>query len=97
MTAAQPRPVRRIDLRAKRTVSEFLEKPGGDGMWVNAGFFVLEPGSWITSRRFDHLGKEAARSARAGRAFAAYRHLGFWQPMDGLRDKVILEDPVELR
>lgn len=74
-------------------VSAFVEKPGGDGMWVNAGFFVLEP------RVIDYIEgdttvweKEPLEALAREGALAAYRHRGFWQPMDGLRDKVILEE-----
>jgi glucose-1-phosphate cytidylyltransferase len=74
-------------------VRTFEEKPAGDRSWVNAGFFVLSPAV------FDHLeGDDTVwekgpleRLARDGR-LAAYRHGGFWQPMDTLRDKNLLEE-----
>jgi glucose-1-phosphate cytidylyltransferase len=95
VTAAQP-PGRfgalTLDSSQPR-VSEFLEKPGGDGMWVNAGFFVLEP------QALDYIDGDATiwektplESLAHERTLAAYRHTGFWQPMDGLRDKVYLEE-----
>jgi glucose-1-phosphate cytidylyltransferase len=73
-------------------VSEFEEKPQlGEG-WVNGGFFVLEPGvaDYIDS---DDVAFERApleRLAEAGQ-LAAYRHEGFWQPMDTMRDVELLE------
>ena len=74
-------------------VSEFLEKPGGDGMWVNAGFFVLEP------KVLDYVDgdstiweKKPLEALAHERTLAAYRHRGFWHPMDGLRDKLYLEE-----
>jgi glucose-1-phosphate cytidylyltransferase len=73
-------------------VPSFFEKPQGDGAWVNGGFFVMEPSV------FDEIEGDATvwerepmeRLAQAGQ-LAAYRHRGFWQPMDTLRDKVYLE------
>jgi glucose-1-phosphate cytidylyltransferase len=74
-------------------ISSFKEKPQGDSAWVNGGFFVLEP------KIFDYIeGDETVweqapmeRLAREDQ-LAAYRHQGFWQPMDTLRDKNVLED-----
>jgi glucose-1-phosphate cytidylyltransferase len=74
-------------------IRTFHEKPEGDGAWVNGGFFVLEPGV------FDYIDSDATvweqepveRLANEGR-LAAYRHSGFWQPMDTLRDKMVLEE-----
>jgi glucose-1-phosphate cytidylyltransferase len=74
-------------------VSGFVEKPAGDGGWINGGFFVLQ------SQVFDYLKGDAdvweyepmERLAREGQ-LAAFHHEGFWQPMDTLRDKNILED-----
>jgi glucose-1-phosphate cytidylyltransferase len=74
-------------------ITSFREKPKGDGAWVNGGFFVLEPGvfeyiasdSTVWEREpLEQLGHENQLSA--------YRHSGFWQPMDTLRDKMYLED-----
>ena len=74
-------------------IDEFVEKPRGDGGWVNGGFFVLEP------RVLDYIADESTvwerepmeRLARDGE-LAAYRHTGYWQPMDTLRDKMVLEE-----
>jgi glucose-1-phosphate cytidylyltransferase len=72
-------------------VVEFAEKPQTREGWINGGFFVFEPGV------FDYLDDESPlergpleRLAEAG-ALLAYRHDGFWQPMDTLRDKQLLE------
>jgi glucose-1-phosphate cytidylyltransferase len=74
-------------------IRTFHEKPEGDGAWVNGGFFVLEP------EVFDYIDGDASvweREPLEGLAnegkLAAYRHTGFWQPMDSLRDKIVLED-----
>ena len=75
-------------------VSNFMEKPeGGETPWINGGFFVLEPGI------FDYLGsddtvweKAPLENLAADGQLAAYRHTGFWQPMDTLRDRNMLEE-----
>jgi glucose-1-phosphate cytidylyltransferase len=76
----------------QQRVTSFAEKPAGDGAWVNGGFFVLEPGvlDYIAGddTYFEHEPLE--RLARDGELMA-YRHRGFWQPMDVLRDKNLLE------
>jgi glucose-1-phosphate cytidylyltransferase len=82
-----------LDLTEKNEVLGFQEKPKGDGGWINAGFFVVEP------KIFDYLTddetvleKEPLENlARAGE-LVAYKHRGFWQPMDSLRDKTQLEE-----
>jgi len=73
-------------------VPEFVEKPQGDGAWINGGFFVLEPQviDYIPSDDMPWEKEPLARLAHEGQ-MAAYRHDGFWQPMDTLRDKMVLE------
>lgn len=73
-------------------VTGFIEKPHGDGAWINGGFFVLSP------KVIDYIDDDSTvweqspleRLAREGQ-LSAYRHYGFWQPMDTLRDKLALE------
>ncbi|MBM3826719.1 MAG: glucose-1-phosphate cytidylyltransferase [Verrucomicrobia bacterium] len=93
VTAVQP-PGRfgALDIRAGDAVAGFREKPQGDGSWINGGFFVLEPSV------IDHVKDDACvweREPLEALAFAdqlrAFRHTGFWQPMDTLRDKAALE------
>lgn len=73
-------------------VDSFKEKPQGDGAWINGGFFVLEP-SAIDRIEGDATvwEQEPMRSLAHDGQLSAYRHEGFWQPMDTLRDKVLLE------
>ena len=74
-------------------VDGFIEKPQGDGSWINGGFFVLSPkvldrieGDQTTWEQEPLVGL-----AKDGQ-LSAFRHEGFWQPMDTLRDKRVLDD-----
>lgn len=73
-------------------VSEFVEKPAGDGGYINGGFFVLNP-SVIGRIEGDRTPweLEPLQSLAADGQLAAYRHDGFWQAMDTLRDKTQLD------
>lgn len=75
------------------TVCEFLEKPLGDGTWINGGFFVLEPGifEYIAGDETIWEREPLAKLAADGQLMS-YRHYGFWQPMDTLREKNLLEE-----
>jgi len=74
-------------------VNSFKEKPKGDGAWINGGFFVLEPGI------FDYIEGDSTiwernpleRLAQSSQ-LVAYKHNGFWKPMDTLRDKKEMEE-----
>jgi len=93
MTATQP-PGRFGALELKgHTVSSFLEKPHGDGGWINGGFFVLNRKvvEYIDS---DDMPWERAPLEHLANddQLRAFFHHGFWQPMDTLRDKTHLED-----
>jgi glucose-1-phosphate cytidylyltransferase len=74
-------------------VRSFLEKPAGEGGWVNGGFFVVEPAvlDYIEGDETIWERGPMERLAHEDR-LAAYRHRGFWHPMDTLRDKMVLED-----
>jgi glucose-1-phosphate cytidylyltransferase len=75
------------------TVHHFQEKPAGDGAWINGGFFVLEPGvlSYLDGDNTVWEQQPLQRLAAEGQ-LSAYRHSGFWQAMDTLRDKNHLEE-----
>ncbi len=76
-----------------RRVDSFKEKPQGDGAWINGGFFVLNPKVIDYIDSDDEPWERAPLQELAHRGeLAAYRHPGFWQPMDTLRDKMLLED-----
>jgi glucose-1-phosphate cytidylyltransferase len=75
-------------------INQFQEKPmNGDTPWINGGFFVCEP-EVIDLIRDDASvwEKEPLEVMARGGQLSAYRHTGFWQPMDTLRDKYFLED-----
>lgn len=74
-------------------IASFREKPDGDGGWINGGFFVLSP------KVLEYIADDASIWEReplqrlaADRQLAAFRHDGFWQPMDTVRDKLLLEE-----
>lgn len=82
-----------LDLSAENIVRGFQEKPKGDGAWINGGFFVLQP------EVFDYIGDDSTIFERApmenlarDNQLVAYKHDGFWQPMDTMRDKDYLEE-----
>lgn len=93
LTAVQP-PGRFGSLAFERgRVLAFEEKPQGDGSWINGGFFVLEPEVLSTIEGDDSVWERDClpRIAAAGQ-LNAFQHQGFWQPMDTLRDKQLLEE-----
>ena len=93
MTATQP-PARfgALDLRGSE-IKKFLEKPHGDGGWINGGFFVLSPKVFELIEGDETYWERAPLEnlAKTGN-LQAYMHKGFWQPMDTLRDKTQLEE-----
>ena len=71
----------------------FVEKPVGDGGWINAGFFVVSPKSLRRIPDVDCMWEaQPIDSLTRNGQLSAYRHTGFWQPMDTLRDKNRLEE-----
>jgi glucose-1-phosphate cytidylyltransferase len=81
-----------LDISGDGNVVNFIEKPKGEGGWINGGFFVLEP------KIIDYINddatiweKEPLENLTKDGQLSAYKHEGFWQPMDTLRDKMHLE------
>jgi glucose-1-phosphate cytidylyltransferase len=77
-------------------VLQFQEKPRGDGALINGGYFVLSPK--VLSRIKDDYTtweQEPFKGLAIDQQLMAFRHEGFWQPMDTLRDKVLLEELLE--
>ena len=78
-----------VTVDGNNLVSAFMEKPKGDGGWINGGFFVCEP------QVFDYIGEgenitfeqDPLENLAKNGQLHAFKHNGFWQPMDTLRDK----------
>lgn len=93
VTAVQP-PARFGLLKAKEALAcEFEEKPIGDQTWINGGFFVLSP-QVLSMIEGDQISWEGSFMSQLtqDRQLSVYKHTGFWQAMDTLRDKNHLED-----
>ena len=92
MTAVQP-PGRFGVLELEGTeVKTFLEKPKGDGGWINGGFFVLSPKVFDLIDSDETIWERAPLEALAKKSqLQAFFHAGFWHPMDTLRDKTLLD------
>ena len=94
MTSAQPEGrFGALNIDEKNQVTNFLEKPKGDGGWINAGFFVCEPKVFDYITEGDSIVFEQSplqNLAKDGEIYT-YKHEGFWKPMDTLRDKMQLQ------
>jgi glucose-1-phosphate cytidylyltransferase len=94
VTAVQP-PGRfgLLDLDGESEVKGFQEKPEGDGGWINGGFFILEPGVFSYLHGDETVWEQTPLKELASSGqLQAYKHQGFWQPRDTLRDRQLLED-----
>ena len=81
------------DISDNNNIMSFLEKPKGDGTWINGGFFIIEP------KFFDFidddstlLEREPLEKASSRSQLMAFKHKGFWQCMDTKRDRDMLEE-----
>lgn len=73
-------------------VRKFEEKPEGDGGWINGGFFVLSPKAIDYIDEYEAMWEATPmRNLISDGELSAFRHRGFWHPMDSLRDKRVLE------
>ena len=83
-----------VEISSSGVVESFKEKPVGDGAWINGGFFVMEPGvfDYLTDGSETVLERKALESLAEAGQLNAYKHSGFWRPMDTLRDKNELND-----
>jgi glucose-1-phosphate cytidylyltransferase len=81
-----------LQIEKNQQVSSFLEKPQGDGAWINGGFFVCQP-EVIDYLEDDNttFEKEPLENLAKDSQMMAFKHQGFWKPMDTLRDKHELE------
>jgi len=81
-----------LDIQNRQVIS-FKEKPKGDGAMINGGFFVLSPKVLNHIKGDDTIWEQGPLMALAEqKELMAFEHHGFWQPMDTLRDKHLLED-----
>lgn len=83
-----------LDVDEKGNVLSFTEKPAGDGSWINAGYFICEPEifNYLTEGDATVFERKPLETIAAEGRMNAYRHNGFWKPMDTLRDNVELND-----
>lgn len=81
-----------LNIDNNELVNSFLEKPKGDGSWINGGFFVCEPSVFKFIKDDQTIWeREPMEQIAAANQMVAYKHTGFWKPMDTLRDKQELE------
>ena len=82
-----------LNINSSDAVESFQEKPEGDGSWINGGFFVLSPKVLEFISDDKTLWEEGPLETLSSiNQLSAYKHHGFWQPMDTLRDKNQLND-----
>jgi len=83
-----------IEISNNGIVESFKEKPVGDGAWINGGFFVMEPGvfDYFTEGDATILERTPMEGLAETGQLNAYKHNGFWQAMDTLKDKKDLTD-----
>ncbi|MDB5115734.1 MAG: glucose-phosphate cytidylyltransferase [Mucilaginibacter sp.] len=96
LTAIQP-PGRfgNLETNDQGEISKFKEKPEGDGLWINGGFFVLNKDIFkylegdVDDQQWEN---EPLSAISADKQMFAYKHYGFWKCMDAMRDKIELEE-----
>jgi glucose-1-phosphate cytidylyltransferase len=83
-----------LDIAHDGTVSSFMEKPAGDGNWINAGYFVCHPDLFQYINEGDHtiFERQPLETIAAEGKMNAFKHNGFWKPMDTLRDNIELNE-----
>lgn len=81
-----------LEIDEAGSVNAFTEKPAGDGMWINAGYFICEPEvfSYITEGDSTIFEKSPLENLAKDGKMHSYKHTGFWKPMDTLRDNTEL-------
>ena len=96
MTAVQPSGrFGALEIDSNNFVTAFREKPKGDGAWINGGFFVCEPEvfDYIESNNDDEVFEKTPLEKLAlDGQLNAFKHDGFWRPMDTLKDKIELNN-----
>lgn len=96
MTAVQPSGrFGALNIAQDNSITSFKEKPQGDGAWINGGFFVCEPEvfDYIEADNSNEIfEKRPLENVAKDGMLNAYKHSGFWRPMDTLRDKIELNE-----
>lgn len=94
LTAVQPTGRFGSIVMKDSTITSFKEKPKGDGSWINGGFFVLDPAvfSYITEGDDSIFERTPLENLASENELMAFKHDGFWKPMDTLRDRQELEN-----
>lgn len=98
MTAVQPEgKFGSLKIDNEERVTSFLEKPKGDGSWINAGFFVCQPEvfDYINGDDKTIFEREPLEKLAKDGLLYTYKHQGFWKPMDTQRDKFQLEEMID--
>ena len=93
MTAVQPEGrFGALAIQDNLEIKQFKEKPKGDGAWINGGFFVCEPKvfDYITEGDITIFERSPLENLANDGEMFAYKHDGFWRPMDTMRDKELL-------
>ena len=96
ITAVQPEGrFGRLEIGEENIIRQFHEKPIGDGAWINGGFFVCQPEVFSYIQNDSTMFERGPLEKLAGeQQIAAYKHYGFWKPMDTIRDKYTLTELV---
>ena len=95
MTSVQPEGrFGALEIEENGKVTSFKEKPKGDGNWINGGFFVCDPKvfDYIMEGDSTIFEQDPLMNLAKDGEIHAYKHTGFWKPMDTLRDKIALND-----
>ncbi len=83
-----------LTIDASNAITAFVEKPRGDGAWINGGFFVCQPEvmNYISNDESEIFERAPLEKLAQAHQLNAYKYDGFWQPMDTLKDKMYLTD-----
>ena len=83
-----------LDMDEYGNVSSFMEKPAGDGNWINAGYFICQPEvfDYIYGGDSTFFEREPLENIAKEGKMGAFKHAGFWKPMDTMRDNTELNE-----
>lgn len=83
-----------LSIDKDNAITSFVEKPKGDGAWINGGFFVCQPEvmNYISNDEGEIFERAPLEKLAKEHQIHAYKYEGFWQPMDTLKDKTYLTD-----